>query len=337
MLSRRERCRFLLAVFLSLGTFALAAEAQTFESLWNLGNTLYGQNRFAEAAEALSHAVQLNDQDARAWGLLGLCEFETGDYAHSLQHMERAFKIGLGGDDRLEGVLRYHEGLLLAHEGEFEKAIEEYRWFVSKGVTHSQFVTALGVAALHNRQFPETIPADGREVYLAAGKAAYLSLAGAKTEAEQAFRDLVTRYPTTPYVHYLYASFLIPIDLDSAISEMRREVEISPQSGAANGLLAWLLMLNEDFKDAAPYAERAEQKSPESPISEYVYGRSLVEKGNLNEGIQHLETAEKLQPDDLMNHIALASAYTKAQRPLAARRERQISVQLAEAANEVKP
>lgn len=337
MLSGSERVRFVAPLFFSLWMFVLPAQCQTFDSWWNLGNTLYAQNRFGEAANALAHAIEVNAQDARAWGLLGLCEFETGDYAHSLEHMQRALKIGLPGQDQLEGVLRYHDGLLLAHKGEFGKALEEYRWFVKKGVTHSEFLTALGAAALHVREFPQDIAAGERDLYLGAGKAAYLSMTGANAEAQQAFHDLIARYPAKPYVHSFYASFLSATDLDAAIGEMRREVEISPASGNANALLAWLLMLDENFKDAAPYAERAEQQSAGSPTSEYVYGRMLIEKGELAQGIEHLELAEKLQPQDVMNHIALAYAYSKAQRPLDARREREISVQLAQDDNAPKP
>ena len=326
MFWRRNRFRF--AAFLQLCALPFAAQAQTFESWWELGNTLYSQNRYAEAANALAQAVQLNDREARAWGLLGLCEFETGDYAHSLDHMQRALQMGLPAQEQLEGVLRFHAGMLLAHQGEFEKAFEAYRWFVKKGITHSEFLTALGIAALHNRELPERISAEQRDLYLAAGKAAFLFMAGAKVEAQQAFNDLIAHYPERAYVHYLYALFLMATDLDASVGEMRREVRISPASAPANAMLAWLLLERGESGQAQPFAEAAAKNDPALPFAQYVLGRTLLQQGKLQSSIEHLQTAEKSDPLNVETHMSLATAYARAGRPAEARAERIQTLQL---------
>jgi tetratricopeptide (TPR) repeat protein len=307
---------------------ALQQKPDWAEGWWDLGSVLYDANQYKEAADALAKAAELDRKAAPAWGLLGLCEFELGSFDKSLSHIQQSLTLGLPGQDQMEGVLRYHEALLLARVRNFDGALQTYSWFVKRGVHHDVFLTALGLAALRNTLFPEQVPPDQRDLYIAAGKAAFLSMSG-NADAQQAFRDLTERYPTTPGVHYLYGSFLLSSNPEMAMSEMQRELEISPSNGAASAMLAWMLLEQDDFSSAAPLAASAVQDEPSLTMAQYVYGRVLVQRGQLAEGIEHLERAVKEAPALLMNHVALAAAYSKAGRPEDARRERILSVRLA--------
>src|SRR5579875_675141 len=64
------------------------------EGWWFLGSMLYDSDRYAEGRDALAHVVELDPRAAAAWALLGLCEFETGDYAPSLEHIRRSLGAG---------------------------------------------------------------------------------------------------------------------------------------------------------------------------------------------------------------------------------------------------
>jgi tetratricopeptide (TPR) repeat protein len=299
------------------------------EGWWSLGSVLYDMNRYPEAIAALTEFTALNPQSATGVGLRGLCEFETGNYVSSLQYIARSLELGLpSGQDQMEGVLRYHEALLLAHAGEFDAALRKYAWFVAKGVHHSVMLASLGLAALHNPQFPDALPQSQRALFIAAGSASYLSMTGS-AQALPAFRDLAEKYPSAAFVHFLYAQILIPVDAAAAISELRRELEITRDNGEVCATLAWLLMEDDNFPEALPMAERAFRLAPKFPLSSYVYGRALVEKADFKPGIELLESALKSAPANLVFHIALASAYAKAGRPDEARRERSVSLQLA--------
>ena len=96
------------------------------EGWWSLGSVLYDLNRYPEAIVALRKFTELSPNDATGVGLLGLCEFETGDYSSSLKDLSRSLSIGLPGQDQMEGVLRYHEALLLAHNSQFDDALRQY-------------------------------------------------------------------------------------------------------------------------------------------------------------------------------------------------------------------
>jgi tetratricopeptide (TPR) repeat protein len=308
---------------------ALAENPKWEEGWWSLGSVLYDANQYARAADALTKLVELNPKAAPGWGLLGLCEFETGPADKSLQDIERGLTLGLPGQDQMDGVLRYHEALLLTHERDFDTALQKYAWFVQRGVHHDTLLESLGLAALRHPIYPEAMPAEQRDVTLAAGKAAFLSMSGHTSEAQQSFRDLAERYASTPGVHYLYGTMLMGTDPERGVAEMRRELEISPSNGAANATVAWMLMEDDDFADARPLARKSEEEEPQLPLAHYVYGRSLVEEGKLSEGIEQLETAVKMSPDVLIHHVALAAAYSKAARPENARRERLLAMKMA--------
>src|SRR5438270_3398811 len=83
------------------------------EGWWFLGSLLYDTDQYAAARESLARVVDLDPKAYPAWGLLGLCEFETVDYRASLGHIQRALEAGSGTQGQMEGVLRYHEAVLL--------------------------------------------------------------------------------------------------------------------------------------------------------------------------------------------------------------------------------
>ncbi len=297
------------------------------EGWWFLGSLSYDSDQFTEAREALAHVVELDSKAAPAWALLGLSEFETGDYNGALEHIQRALAEGVK-ESQMQTVLRYHEALLLTHAGKFNKALEKYGYFVTQGVRNPELVIAMGLAALQNSRFPNQVKADQKELYETAGTAAYLNLAGDYRNAVATYNKLVTTYPTAKYVHYAFGCFLLGVSPESGIEQLREELQISPSSSAANSMLAFALLERGDLEIALPYAKKAVEERPNSELAQYVLGRALSEEGD-GAGIQHLELAEKLDPTDLQPHISLATAYSRAGRPVEARHEREKSIQLA--------
>lgn len=297
------------------------------EGWWFLGSLSYDSDQFAQAREALRHVVDMDAKAAPALALLGLCEFETGDYAVSLEHIQRAL-AGELNEPQMETVLRFHEALLLTHAGQFNQALEKYGWFVKQRVQNPELVTAMGLAALQSPLFPNQVEADRKEVYETAGTAVYLNLSGDYRNAAATYNKLVATYPNTKYVHYAFGCFLLGVSPELGIQQLRDELRLSPSSAAVNSMLAFALLERGDRDLALPYAKKAVDEQPDSELAQYVLGRALSEKGD-REGIQHLELAEKLDPGDLQPHISLATAYSRAGRPLDARHEREKSIQLA--------
>ncbi len=99
-------------------------------------------------------------------------------------------------------------------------------------------------------------------------------------------------------------------------------MEISPNHVPARLQLAYEYLKRGDAASALPFAEKALALEPESFVTHNALGRVLVEMGKLKEGIAEIETACKLAPESPENHVALASAYAKADRKDDAARER---------------
>jgi tetratricopeptide (TPR) repeat protein len=314
---------------------ALALNSKWQEGWWFLGTILYDSNEYPGCRDALSRLVALKTDAAPALGILGLCEFQTGDYEKSLAHVERSLSLGSAELADMEKVLRYHEAILLTHAGDYDRAIQKYVWFVRGGTPSPVLLTALGLAALRTPRLPRDVPPAEQDLYTAAGMAAFSRMSGDAVGAQRAFQTLLERYPAAHHVHYLYACSLLAANPEQAIQEFRRELENTPASGGALTMLAWALLNRGDSSAALPYAREAANQEPRYAVAQYVLGRSLVDTGDVAGGVQHLESAAKLDPTNLENHLALAAAYPKARRYPDARRERQRALELTREAGPV--
>jgi len=310
---------------------ALQLNPQWAEGWWFLGNLSADAERFADCRDALQQFVRLEDKQGEGWSTLGLCEFETGDYAASLDHIRHALAMGTGIPADMVDVLRFHEALLLTRAGQFDLALRSYAAIVRGGSRSETFVAGLGLAALHKPLLPNDIPPAEQDLYRIAGTAMGKSMVGDNDGAGAEFRDLLSRYPANPDVQYLYGTWLLPQHPDDGIKQLESLLDSSPQRDDVRAVIAYNLEQRGHLRRALPFANKAAEDAPGNPLAQYVYGRALAGTGDLQTGIAHLETAAKLDPSSLDCHVALASAYSRAGRPVDSRRERMESIALARA------
>jgi tetratricopeptide (TPR) repeat protein len=304
---------------------ALALKPDWTEGWFYLGTLYYDSDRYPDAQPAFAQFVKLSDKPA-GWAFLGLCEFETGDYTASREHLQKALDGGLAPE--IEQVVRFHQVLLLTRLGLFDQALHWYKALVSRGVHDPALIAGLGLNALAKPMLPRETPPDQREFIAAAGRTAYAWLWGDNAKTEAAFHDLLAAYPNTPGVHNLYATYLLGSHPDAAMQELRRELELNPESVEARAMLAILLSQTGKASDAASYAKKAAEDRPSSALAQYAYGLTLSDT-DPQAAAAHLEIAERLDPANFEYHVALAHAYSRSGRNDDARRERKISIQLA--------
>jgi len=310
---------------------ALQLDPKWQDGWWFLGVLEYGADQYAAGRDALTHYLDLAPKAGPAFALRGLCEFETGEYAQSLADIQHALSLGAANAPRNEQILRYHEALLLTHSQRFEEALRAYGVFARDGVTSPELLLAMGLAGLRTPLFPKELAANQQDLYLAAGNAAFQFMAGDAKKGQAAFEDLFERFPTTPNAHYLYGYLLFATDPDQALPEFKRELEIAPSSSAAEVMLAWDSLMRGKFAEALPYAQKAATEEPQAIVPQLVLGRSLLETGDVKGGMEHLEKALQLDPENLETHLALAKAYSKSGRKEEARRERLRCLEIAKA------
>jgi len=301
------------------------------EGWWYLGLLEYQTDAYSAARDALTRYIALNPGAGPAIALRGLCEFETSEYASSLQDIERGLSLGAANQLRNEQVLRYHEALLLTRLGKFQDALRAYAWFAQRGITGAELVEEIGLAGLRTPVLPEA--GDKRKsLFMAAGNAAYRYMAGQEKEARTSFEQLFKEFPGASNAHLLYGYLLFERYPEEAIREFKRELEVAPSNSGANVMLAWAYLMQNDPSAALPYAKRAEQDEPQLPVAQLVLGWALVEIGDIKNGTHYLEKAGQLDPGNAEVHIALAEAYSEAGRKEDAWRERMESLRLTGAA-----
>jgi tetratricopeptide (TPR) repeat protein len=303
------------------------------EGWWNTGAILYEQDHYPEARDAFRNLVSLEADNGPAWGMLGLCEFQTREYDRAIISLLRGRSLGLAGNQELEAVVRYHAALLYIHFEQFEIAFDVLSEFLRAGNDSPKVVQAFGLAILRMPYFETEIPAEQRDLVLVAGRAA-VGMASRRPEAAQgAFDQLMARYPNAPNVHYAYGVFLLNQDSDAALKEFKRELEISPQHQPSMVQMAFEYVKRDDYNTALPLAEKAVQLAPKMFPARNVLGRILLQLGQIDRAIKELEEGARLAPTSPEMHYALGRAYRRAGREEDAKRETALFQKLEEEFN----
>jgi Flp pilus assembly protein TadD len=224
--------------------------------------------------------------------------------------------------------LLYHLALLQTLSGNFEGALQTFGSFSHDNAPPPELSIGVGLAGLRTSKLPKDLEPQERQLYADVGTAALHFLAGENVKAEQEFGDLSKKYPDVANLHYLLGYLLFSIDPDQAAVEFRQELQVSPSNAVAQVMLAWYLLLRNQFAEALPLAEHAANVSPNSPSAQLVLGRALVDTGDLNGGLEHLQTALTLDPSNIEVHLALVHAYSLAGRKADAARERLQSLEM---------
>jgi tetratricopeptide (TPR) repeat protein len=306
---------------------ALKLSGQWPDGWWFLGSLQYGTGAYAAAEDALTHYLNLTPNAAPALAMRGLCEFETADFAKSLNDIQRALALGAANQSRNEKILRYHEALLLTRVGRFEDAVRSYSFFAHEEDANPELFLAIGLAGLRTPLLPKELKADQQELYISAGKAAFDYMKGDKETVRAEFQRLFQHVPPVANAHYLYGYLLYATDPDAALAEFKSELEVAP-SAVAEVMLAWIPLLQNDGSAALPYARKAVAQDPTLPSAQLVLGRALSETGDAKAALEHLEKTVQLQPDNLEVHLALAKAYSQSGLKEDSRRERLLCLEM---------
>jgi tetratricopeptide (TPR) repeat protein len=93
-------------------------------------------------------------------------------------------------------------------------------------------------------------------------------------------------------------------DLDAAVLEFKRAVELAPNLAAAHANLGAVYFEKKDYDKAIPSLRKALELNPDLPGAHIMLGVSLLARGYASQAIPHLE---KAQSDDLLGVALLES------------------------------
>lgn len=299
---------------------------------WYLGAIHYEKDLYPEARDLFSKLVELEPARGPAWAMLGLCQFKTGEYDRSLASLERGYSLGLNGNKELLSVVIYHSTLLYVRLGQFEIAFDTLRTL--ERVDSQKVIEAFGLIMLRMPLLPKEIPAEKREAVLLAGRAGAGMAARQIDASHQAFDELLKRYPDDPNAHYSFGVFMLPQDAETALKEFRQAQTLDPNHQAALVQMAFEYLKRRDYDTALPLAEKSVALAPQLYAARNVFGRVLLEVGQVERAIQELQEGIRLAPASPEMHFALARAYMRAGRKQEADRENEIFKKLQEKYNQ---
>jgi tetratricopeptide (TPR) repeat protein len=293
------------------------------EGWWRAGTILYDRDRYADARDAFRNLVAVEPKRAHAWGMLGLCEYQTREYDRAVNSLQRGRSMGLADNREIESVVRYHAALLYIRFEQFEVAFDILSEFVREGRESPKIMEAFGLTMMRMPFLPHELPSDKREQVLIAGRAGFDMAAHRRDAAQKSFDELLARYPDAPNVHYVHGVFMLNQDSDAALEEFRRELKISPSHVPSLLQMAFEYMKRNEHETALPLAEKAAQLAPKLYPARNVLGRVLLELGQVERAVKELEEGARLAPNVPEMHYALARAYTRAGRRQDAARARE--------------
>ena len=304
-------------------TNALRIRPKWPDGWWYVGAIFYEKDLYEQARDAFRNLVSLEPNRGPAWGMLGLCEFQTRNYERAITSLQRGRSLSFDGNQELESVVRYHTALLYIRFEQFEIGNQTLREFLRVGNSGPKIVEAFGLTILRMPFLPAEIPSDKREEVLLAGQAGLAMAARRFDEARAAFATLLNRYPNDANVHYSFGVFQLAQDADAALKEFQRSLELNPAHQPALVQMAFEYLKRDQYNEALPLAERAVQLEPKMYPARNVLGRVLIELGQIDRAVKELEEGVRLAPSSPEMHFALARAYTRAGRKQDADRERE--------------
>jgi tetratricopeptide (TPR) repeat protein len=292
------------------------------EGHWYQGTAYYTLDNHAQCRGAFRRVLQLAPKNGAAHAFLGLCEFHLREYDRSLQHLLQSRILGVGDTADLGSIARYHAALLMTRIEQFEQALETLGEFANEGNDNPRVVEAMGTATLRIPLLPSETPPERREMILMAGRASYMMATRNTAGADAAFKQLVSRYPEVPNVHYAYGVFLLQEQPDKALDEFKRELELQPGHPWSLMQMAYEYLKRGDAQEGLTWARQAVAAAPNAFPARKALGQALLETGDVDGAIKELHIGIKLAPESPGLHFTLARAFQRAGRLEDAERER---------------
>lgn len=287
---------------------------------WFLCTTLYDLERWPEAVEAAVGLTARWPEYGPGFAMLGVSLIRIGEYPRALEALQKSRVLGLGDQEALQRVVRYHGGILLNRLGFFEGAFQALKGFAYSDQRSGAILDAYGLSMLRLPYLPWEIPAERRSLVRRVGEATWDWEVGRRDQAKESFRALLAEHPREPNLHYSFGALILYSDPDGALAEFLKELEVNPSSLHALAQIALEYIRRGQFEDALPYAERATVADPASPIAQFALGQVKLETGELEEALRRLERSLELAPMKPEVHFVLARAYQRSGRAEDARK-----------------
>jgi len=267
-------------------------EAATPGLMRNLGVAAFRVQNYPEAIRGLSAQLVSHPEDAPARAMLGMAYVAQDKYKDAAKTFEPLGKKGMQ-----DGATGYAWAMALTRLGELPRASEVLEEFQK-----------------------EERPKD---MELLVGQL-WLEIAD-YAKAVATFHHVLQEDASFPKAHYFAGQACLRWEhWEDAAKEFQAELELTPGDGEAKFNLGFVDLQLARRAEAEKLFQEVIAEHPEYSSAQYEYGKILLERGETQNAIAHLEAAVRLSPQTDYVHYQLQAAYRKEGRIAEADRELQI-------------
>jgi len=250
---------------------ALKADPSRVSAKLELAAVYQWQNREADARRLIDQVIKADPKNTRAYYLLAAFESSQGKIDQTLEIYRKISEI----DPKDSNVL-YKSGILLMGRGDIAGAEK--------------------ISATLTEKFSKG--ADGPR------------LKGIIQYSKKNYKDAMTNLqaslkirPTIEGYYFLGLSMFSSGDLETALSQFRKILDVSPTYHRARLLSAMILLKQQRIDDSITEAQRVLTDDPKSALAHNVLGSAYLAKGMYSEGMKELQTATDLDPKIVDAHL----------------------------------
>jgi tetratricopeptide (TPR) repeat protein len=314
-----------------------SAQSQPPGTMFDEARRLSQQGKYNEAISALH---QLESAHPGLKGLsheLGAAYYKMGDYASAIAFLKKALQENPADSEaeQLLGLSYY----LSQRPGEAIPELEKVQtWYASANVDASYI---LGICYIQTKDYPNArkafakmfdVPADSAASYLFTAR--MLLRQDFAPVAEEYAHKAVALDPKLPMAHQLLGElYLYHSQIDEAITEFRKELEINPGNATAYYKLADGYSRQQKYDEAERLLQRSIWLDSTSTGPYILLGKVLQKKGETELAVRALQRALAMDPNNPIPHHLLGQAYRDLGRNEDAERELKVAGQLEQGKN----
>jgi len=290
--------------------------------------------------EAISALLDLEAAHPGMKGLtheLGAAYYKSGNFINAIFYLKKALEKDPDDTEAVQLLgLSYY---LAGRPAEAIPELEQVQtWYASANVDASYI---LGICYIQTKDYPNArkafakmfdVPAESAASYLFTARMLLRQDFG--PVAEEYAHKAVALDPKLPMAHQLLGElYLYHSQIEDAIAEFRKELEINPGNAAAYYKLADGYSRVQKYDDAERLLQRSIWLDPTSTGPYILLGKVLQKKGETELAVRALQRALAMDPNNPIPHHLLGQAYRDLGKNEDAERELKLAGQLEQSQN----
>ena len=265
-----------------------------------------------QAKKKYQEILDTNPQHADSSHLLGLVEYQYGNYVKAIEHIQQAVLISPE-----QPVFLNNLGNVLKEMGELDRSVQAYQQALEVAPEDAEIHNNLGVTLKEMGELDRSVQAYQQALEVAPKDAdrhnnlgVTLKEMGELDRSVQAYQQALEINPQYAEAHNNLGNVLKEMDrLDESLHAYQQALKINPQFVEGYYNIGVFFQEQRKVKESAQAYQKAIQIQPDYVEAHINLGVVLREQVRLKESIQAHQKAIQIQPDYEEAHINLAITF----------------------------